>query len=169
MDIATQGVSFRHLSLQGEGFHGNLLSANHWPCERTRFRLHNRMMKLSRMGWYLLGIAILALAQSASAEEQSTRALEQKLSPVSSSSIPTPAISTTEGLIKELSLKFFSPRLRLTESDGKAWTFQLDRKKTTVWKGTERLNLTKLKAGDRVRVRHTKKNKKEIAESVDLL
>ncbi len=90
-------------------------------------------------------------------------------SPVSSTTTATPQVSTTDGSIATLDLQAPSPSLKVTMADGKSMTVAVDPKATSVWQGAAMIKLEQLKVGQSVKVRHTTKDGKEVAKSIQLV
>ena len=96
-------------------------------------------------------------------------AVERNAVPVSSTSIATPPITSTEGSITLLNLKSRKPHLTLTAADGSSWALEINRATTTVWKKGQNLTLSQLKIGDQIKVRHLTKKGKHVAKSIEVL
>ncbi len=78
----------------------------------------------------------------------------------------TPQIVTAEGLLSGVDLPNNS--LKVTDSTGKIWNLAIDPKATTAWKGNQPLTLSQLKIGERVKVRCTSKEGKQICKSIEV-
>jgi len=124
-------------------------------------------MKRNWKVWLVLTLVVCGTVPAALAgEHPGTPMGSRKATPASSSSTPTPQISSAEGSISAIDLQTNS--LNLTTADGKIWTLALDPKTTLVWKGTEQAKLDNLKVGEKVKVRYVAKEGKQLARSVDI-
>ena len=118
-------------------------------------------MKRNGVVWFIGALVLGATLPSGFA-------LEPRVKPPALTSTPTPPITSTDGSVSALDLTGQTPRLTLTGTGGRSWTFHLDRS-TTVWKGGQSLALNQLKVGERVRVRHRSKGGKKVVKSIEIL
>lgn len=85
--------------------------------------------------------------------------------PVSSTSKSTPSVATQVGTIANIDAK----SLKLSSADGSSSTITIDPAATSVWKMGKSLPISDLKVGEKVKVRRTTKNGKDVAKSIEVL
>ncbi|HNV87092.1 MAG TPA: hypothetical protein PKL97_09060 [Candidatus Omnitrophota bacterium] len=120
------------------------------------------------LAWALIAAVTVGMAPVAFAAE-APAGTAPVAAPAKAVTAPVPAVKSTEGPIKALDIQSALPNLTLTGSDNKDVTIQIDKLLTTVWKGMQKLPLTDLKAGDKVKVRHTTKDGKEVAKTIEVM
>ncbi len=107
-----------------------------------------------------LVVLMLGIAQCAFAAEKTQMPI-----PVSSTSKATPSVAASVGTISDINAQ----SLKLSAVDGSSSTIAIDPVTTSVWKMGKMLPLSDLKSGDKVKVRHTTKNGKDVAKSIEVL
>jgi len=120
------------------------------------------------LAWILVAAVIFGMAPVAFAAE-APAGTTPVAAPAKAVTAPVPAVKSTEGPIKALDLQSATPNLTVTGADSKDVVIQIDKLLTTVWKGMQKLPLTDLKAGDKVKVRHTTKDGKEMAKTIEVI
>lgn len=110
--------------------------------------------------WVVLAFAAGALASAAWAAENQ---------PASSMTAPTPQIKSSQGSIAEINLVSPTPWFKVSGANGESWTFMLDAKTSSVWQNGQLLKESDLKVGEQVKVRHTSKEGKEWAKSIEIV
>ncbi len=108
----------------------------------------------------LCGFAVYGYADTAAAPAAVTTA--------NSVAASAEMVNSTEGTIASMDVQSAAPWIKVS-SNGSVMTIQLDAKSTTVWKAGKAMTLADLKAGDKVTVRHTAKNGKEVAKSIEIV
>ena len=111
--------------------------------------------------------ALAFAAEQPASSSGSTSAATPSSSPTLSST-PTPQSPAVVGSITALDLKSSAPSLKLAAADGKIWTLGLDPKTTVIWQEGKISTLDQLSVGQRVQVRYTAKDGKEIAKSIQI-
>src|SRR5258708_1384077 len=84
-------------------------------------------------------------------------------------SAPTPAIYSSDGAVSFLDATSKTPWLKIKDTAGKEWAILIDPKATALWKGGRKGAWTDLKVGDKVSVRHMRKEGKEVAKTVEII
>ena len=84
-------------------------------------------------------------------------------------SAPTPAISTSQGTVSALDVTSATPWLKIKDEAGKDSTIMIAPSSSTAWKGGNKATWTDVKVGDKVKVRHTEKDGKMIARTVEIV
>ena len=113
--------------------------------------------------WIAALVMLCGMAPAVYAAEESAAA------PASSTSVPTPQITSAEGAIASIDAQSVSPSLKLTAADGKTWTLTLDAKTTSVWNRGQLSRLETLKTGDQVKVRYMVKEGRNWAKSIEIV
>ena len=126
----------------------------------------------------IVGSVLGGLAHTAWAADQEGSSRQQGMTPASQSQLQaTPgstqaastqpiASETVRGSIAALNLAATQPSMKLSATNGKSWTFELDPKSTSVWKEGQSTHLNQLKTGQSVEVRHAVISGKDIAQSI---
>jgi len=137
----------------------------------------------------IVGVALGGVLQPAWATtEQQGSSMEQSTSTTPASppqtqvaGSPTPAMPTpampakvmpfeiVRGSITALDLAAVKPSLKLSEANGKDWTFALDSKATLVLREGKIVQLNQLKMGQSVEVRHAAVGGKDLAQSIRIV
>jgi len=107
---------------------------------------------------------------AAFAVEQAGQAVTPKPAVLASStSVPTPKITSVEGTIAALNLQAQSPTIDLSGTDGKKWTVAVNLKTTAVWQSAKPGSISDLKVGQHVKVRHAVIGGREVAKSIEVI
>lgn len=84
------------------------------------------------------------------------------------SSASTPTVQTLEGTVTSCDAASASPWIKVKDTNGQEWTFQIDRQISTVWKAGAKTEWPELRPGDRVNVRYTSKDGKSTVKTVEV-
>ncbi len=125
------------------------------------------MRKNFVIGFIVLTFMVLNLAASVSAAEKSVMPAATSM-PTHTTATPTPQVTSVEGTVMNMNTLPSTPSLKLMLANGQPSLIQLDRLTTTVWKGSQSIDLTQLAAGQKVKVRYTAKNGKRVANSIEI-
>ena len=123
---------------------------------------------MKKMAWLVLAALMLSSASTVFAADAAAPQVSAA-APAKAVTTPAPKVTSTEGSITAIDAQSATPNLAVTGADGKAVTIQIDKLLTSVWKGTSKLTLADLKAGDKVKVRHTAKDGKETAKTIEVM
>lgn len=96
-------------------------------------------------------------------------ATEQMAIPKMSASEATPSITATTGTISLIDVNSKTPNLKISDANGNSTTVQIDIATTSAWKMGKMLPLAQLKAGDKVKVRRSVVNGKDVAKSIEVM
>ncbi len=114
-------------------------------------------MKQSTLPALIISSALAGIACVAWAADQS------------SASAQSMAGETVKGSITSLDLTAPQPSVKLSSSDGKTWTFELDPKSTSVWKEGKTAHLSGLKKGQSVEIKHVASGGKDKVQSIRIM
>ena len=88
--------------------------------------------------------------------------------PIAVTSAPTPVINTSEGTVSALDVQSAAPWIKIKDAVGKEWTIMINPASSSAWKGGSKAAWTDVKVGDKVKVRHTEKDDKAFAKTVEI-
>ena len=117
---------------------------------------------------------LLPAVVSAEPETQASKSIV----PTNSASATTQKVMIATGSIATLDTKSEQPSIALTTTEGKTLTIALDSKTTTVWKEEKEISWnmlhlgqpdSQLKMGDRIKIRYTMKDGKNLAKSIEIV
>ena len=80
----------------------------------------------------------------------------------------TPVIQSSEGTVSTLDITSSTPWLKIKDAAGKESTIMVDPASSTAWKGANKATWADVKVGDKVKVRHTEKDGKMTAKTVEI-
>lgn len=123
---------------------------------------------MKKMTWLILAALVFGSVPAAFAADTPTGSVPVA-APAKAVTAPAPKVTSTEGSITAIDVQSAAPNLSVTGADGKAVAIQIDKLLTSVWKGTQKLTLAELKSGDKVKVRHTTKDGKEVAKTIEVI
>ncbi len=89
--------------------------------------------------------------------------------PTAVTSEPTPVINTSEGTVSSLDIRSQAPWIKAKDAAGKEWTVMIDPASSSVWKGGNKAAWVDIKAGDQVKIRHTERDGKAVAKTVEIV
>ncbi len=110
-------------------------------------------------------MAAVLIGVSASAAFAET--VTPKAMATGNSSIPTPAIRTTEGIVSALDVQSSTPWIQVKQADGHEAMIQIGRT-ATAWKEGKKTIWANVKLNEKVKVRHMTKEGKEVAKTVEI-
>ena len=87
--------------------------------------------------------------------------------PTAITSAPTPAISTSEGIVSALDVRCRAPWIKIRDAAGKERTITIDPASSSVWKGGGQAAWADIQVGSLVKVRHTEKDGKTIVKTIE--
>lgn len=87
---------------------------------------------------------------------------------VTTSSVPTPEITTLDGTVSGLDAVSSMPWIKVKDASGKEEIVMLDAASSTAWKGGVKVTWADVKVGEKVKVRYTAKDGKSTVKTVEI-
>ena len=119
---------------------------------------------MTRSGMCVMMVSVVCCGVSLNA-----RAEEQAASAAVPAKIPSAApLTTTEGTIRQLNLAAVAPHVKVTDTNGKSWTIEVD-KATSILQHGQIETPAALKVGDRVQVSFTSEGDRLVAKFIQMV